>query len=205
MDVQQIYEGNTYGKHVQDHAEAVVGDPVVDFCTCLDLCLLMAAGLSDAAMQPLFQAATLAASAAHAAVQKKAYKVLAMLVSQRPAVLRSKVAAVCEVLLDTAAVQTAARRHRLSCIAPLVQLLSSADCPPLTGVKLPEGSEGSPANAVVAALVTELVLSTKEVNAKTRTEAYELLVRVAHVLHEAQPPSLTMNVGTHADSTNRTP
>lgn len=108
---------------------------------------------------------------------------------------------VCGILLDSKAVQAAARRHRLACITPVVLLLSSEDCPDLTGVALPgvetenESAAASPDKVVVSALVTELVLCTKEVNAKTRAQAYALLVDVARALHAAHPPQPSMDGG----------
>lgn len=71
-----------------------MGDPEADFCTFLDLALLIAPALPDAAMQPLFKATALAAGVPHAAAQKKAYKALATLAVTRPAILRQHLAQV---------------------------------------------------------------------------------------------------------------
>lgn len=43
---------------------------------------------------------------------------------------------------------------------------------------------------VVATLVSEIVLCTKEVNQKTRAAAYALLVGLGAAMHEAAPPPL---------------
>jgi ribosomal RNA-processing protein 12 len=179
---------------MQGHADTVIGDPASDFCTFLDLTLLMAPGLSDSAMLALFKATALGLTTQHPAAQKKAYKSLAFLATTRPAVLRQHLSPICGILVDSVSVQAAARRHRLACIAPVVSLLLSSDCPPLAGVTLPEGA-GDPAQAVVSTLITELVLCTKEVNAKARTQAYEVLVQIAHALHAAHPPELSMDTG----------
>lgn len=45
---------------------------------------------------------------------------------------------------------------------------------------------------VVAVMVSEIVLCCKEVNQKTREAAYLLLVRLAHSMHDAEPPQLMM-------------
>lgn len=42
----------------------------------------------------------------------------------------------------------------------------------------------------MASLVGEIVLSCKEVNQKTRGAANDILVDVAHAMHDASPPSL---------------
>lgn len=43
---------------------------------------------------------------------------------------------------------------------------------------------------LVASLVGEIVLACKEVNQKTRAAANDMLVDVAHAMHESAPPSL---------------
>ena len=179
------------GPHgVQGQAEATVGDPVSDYSTFLDACLLLSPALPDAAIQPLLKAVTMTAVVKHAGAQKAAYRALARILSRRPAVLRDNIATACEVLLDSAQVHAAARRHRLACILPVLLLLASPERPDMSAVKLPEHEAQAPDKAMMSALVTELVLCTKEVNAKTRAQAYALLVDAAHALHAAHPPQL---------------
>ena len=43
---------------------------------------------------------------------------------------------------------------------------------------------------VVGSMVSEIILCVKEVNQKTRTAAYELLVGLARAMHEQHPPPL---------------
>ena len=43
---------------------------------------------------------------------------------------------------------------------------------------------------VVGSMVSEIILCVKEVNQKTRTAAYELLVSLAKAMHEQHPPPL---------------
>ena len=45
---------------------------------------------------------------------------------------------------------------------------------------------------VVAGLLSEIVLCIKEVNQRTRVAAYQLLVGLAHAMHEAEPPQLSL-------------
>jgi hypothetical protein len=118
----------------------------------------------------------------------------------RPSVLRAHLGAVCALLADSGAVQAAARRHRLMCVKPVMLLLSAPDCPDVSGVAvlgLEAGESKAPAQAIASALVTELVLCTKEVNAKTRAQAYALLVDVAHALHDVHPPAVRMDTGAY--------
>ena len=168
-------------------AGSIVGDPEADVCTFLEVALLLAGGVSDEAMLPLFKAAQLTLAVKKAAPQKKAYKVLAYLFVKRPAMLeRCKQEAVA-ILLETASTDVGAKRFRLRCMQPVILLLSrdgeSAWCSP----------SDEPAQA--AGLIAELVLGIKEVNAKTRTEAYRVLATTAHALHAADPPAHS-NLGT---------
>jgi hypothetical protein len=43
---------------------------------------------------------------------------------------------------------------------------------------------------LMASLVGEIVLACKEVNQKTRSAANDVLVDIAHAMHESVPPSL---------------
>ena len=43
---------------------------------------------------------------------------------------------------------------------------------------------------VVGSMVSEIILCVKEVNQKTRTAAYELLVSLAKAMHEQHPPPM---------------
>ena len=184
---------------VQGQSEAALGDPVADFCTFVDVALLLSSGLPDTAMLPLFKATLLAAGTQDTAAQKKGYKVLAHLARARPGVLREHLSEVCNLLINNKTAHAAAKRHRLACIKPVMLLLSSQDCPDVSSITAQLSSDGSsnasPAQAVMTPLVTEMVLCTKEVNAKTRSQAYDVLIDVARALHEALPPAISMDTG----------
>lgn len=45
---------------------------------------------------------------------------------------------------------------------------------------------------VVASMVSEIILCVKEVNQKTRAAAYELLVSLAHAMHQQHPPPFVL-------------
>lgn len=118
----------------------------------------------------------------------------------RPQFLRDNLNEVISLLCDTSGVQATAKRHRLLCLKPTILLLSSPDCPDLSAVTLhgKEVPSERVGREIVTALIAELILCTKEVNQKTRTHAYELLVSIAHAMHEGLPPQFTMdgNIGT---------
>lgn len=165
----------------QGGEEVALGDPETDVCTFLDIAVLLAPGLRDAAMEPLFKAARLVLALKRPAPQKKAYKTLAYLFTQRATLLAAHAKDAVAVLLDSAGVDAAAKRHRLRCIRPVAVLLAAEGG---------AGVEDSPAQS--ARLVTELVLGIKEPNTKTRLEAYAVLVHTAHALHEAHPPQRSL-------------
>jgi ribosomal RNA-processing protein 12 len=180
----------------------VIGDPVADVSTFLDVALLLAPGLSDGAMLPLLKATQLGLALKQPTVQKKAYKTLAYLFTCRPTLLRNSIADAVKLLLDNGSIEAAAKRYRLRCVLPVVVMLSGQDVPDLSEVEVPDSAKahGDPAQGVVACLVAELVLCTKEVNAKTRSQAYSVLVHVAHALHEANPPQRMMTGAAHLAS-----
>jgi hypothetical protein len=159
----------------------IVGDPEAEVCTFLEVGLLLAGGVSDDASLPLFKAAQLTLAIKKPATQKKAYKVLSYLFTRRPAMLQRCKQDAVAILLETSSADVAAKRFRLRCMQPLILLLSS------------EGQSAwcSPSDqpAYAAKLIAELVLGIKEVNAKTRTEAYRVLAATAHALHSADPPT----------------
>jgi ribosomal RNA-processing protein 12 len=135
------------------------------------------------------------------ALQKKGYKVLAWLAEQRPTWLATAAPELLTLLLTTSTkTASSARRFRLRVLRPLILLLEAPGGDACPQLQLPAGLAGaaelaSPEAAVrqaavLRALVGELVLGIKEINVKTRTAAYELLVELAHELDEARPPSL---------------
>lgn len=187
---------------MQGGEEVVLGDPEADVCTFLEVAVMLAPGLRDAAMLPLFKAARLVLALKKPAAQKKAYKALAYLFTQRAGLLDAHPADAVAVLLDSAGVDAAAKRHRLRCILPVILLVTRGEDGGATAAAaaLP-GAADSPAQA--ARLVTELVLGIKEVNTKTRVEAYSVLVRMARALHESQPPQRSLS-GAPPDSPTQT-
>jgi ribosomal RNA-processing protein 12 len=134
-------------------------------------------------------------------LQKKGYKVLAWLAEQRPSWLATASPELLTLLLTTSTkTASSARRFRLRVLRPLILLLEAPGGDACPQLQLPEGVAGAAElaspdaavrqAAVLRALVGELVLGIKEINVKTRTAAYELLVELAHELDEARPPSL---------------
>ncbi|WIA32410.1 hypothetical protein OEZ86_003236 [Tetradesmus obliquus] len=192
------------------------GSPEERQASFLELALCLAGGLPDAALDPLFAACRQHVLGGSSLLQKRCYRVLDYLAAARPQWLQAHLGQLLELLLlGSAAALSPAKRYRLRCLQPLILLLDTTPCPALPGlVDAATGAELVPGGAALAAaaaavpgrserqaaeqrrvalaqlLVGELVLATKEVNKKTRTAAYQLIVDIAHELDEARPLSL---------------
>ena len=153
-------------------------------CTFMDLSLAMVPGLDNAARDLVFKAARPAALEKDAAVQKRAYKLLAALM--KPNVgpganlggdwLSANRDAAEESLVEGSGMcAPAARRYRLRCVAAILPSLMEREAEKDSaeeGVAM--GAQGSS----FAMLLGELIVATKETNARTRQQAFSLLVDI---------------------------
>ena len=153
-------------------------------CTFMDLSLAMVPGLDNAVRDLVFKAARPAALEKDAAVQKRAYKLLAALM--KPNVgpganlggdwLSANRDAAEESLVEGSGMcAPAARRYRLRCVAAILPSLMEREAEKDSaeeGVAM--GAQGSS----FAMLLGELIVATKETNARTRQQAFSLLVDI---------------------------
>lgn len=142
--------------------------------TFLELLLPLAPGLAPDELSLLLRAALPVLAERDAALQKRVYRLAAWLAEQRGEWLaegEGKGKRLQELLAATLAAQPAclpaARHHRLRLLGALLPALRLGE---------PEQAEGA------APLLGELLLGTKESNAKARAAAYELLVQLARRL-----------------------
>jgi ribosomal RNA-processing protein 12 len=153
-------------------------------CTFMDLSLAMVPGLDNAARDLVFKAARPAALEKDAAVQKRAYKLLAALM--KPALgpganlggdwLVANAEPAEEALVEGSGMcAPAARRYRLRCVAAILPSLMEreAEKDDAEDGAAMGGSQGS-----FAVLLGELIVATKETNARTRQQAFRLLVDI---------------------------
>ncbi|GLI63541.1 hypothetical protein VaNZ11_006530 [Volvox africanus] len=189
-------------------------DPSARRNTFLELALWLSYGLPDAAVDVLFKATKTAIAHIQSSVQKRGFKVLAVLAEAREPWLRANLGEVLKQLLgsDAAATISAARRYRLRLIRPVLVAMQQpgVELPP--GILRQEGEDEAMAGAegdegagtlsdvgqkkeLAAQLVAEIVLGTKEANKRTRSAAYDLLVGLAHVMDELDPGQLTGSDG----------
>ncbi|GIL64267.1 hypothetical protein Vafri_18268 [Volvox africanus] len=189
-------------------------DPSARRNTFLELALWLSYGLPDAAVDVLFKASKTAIAHTQSSVQKRGFKVLAVLAEARESWLRANLGEVVKQLLGSGAGATisAARRYRLRLIRPVLVAMQQpgVELPP--GIVRQEGEDEAMAGAeedagagsssavaqrqeLAAQLVAEIVLGTKEANKRTRSAAYDLLVGLAHVMDELDPGRVTGSDG----------
>eukprot|EP00850_Spirogloea_muscicola_P013416 SM000091S24574 [mRNA] locus=s91:123792:137528:+ [translate_table: standard] len=136
-------------------------------CTFMDLALALSKGLDEESTDMLLSSAKPALKDGDALVQKKAYKLLAQLLTEHPSLLERNLKELLSLLVDSLqACQASAKRHRIICLHTLIVHL----------IKIGDARKDDTASL----LISEIILATKEVNKKTRNVAYDLLVTVAH-------------------------
>jgi ribosomal RNA-processing protein 12 len=164
-------------------------------CTFMDLALAMVPGLDAAARDLVFKAARPATTEKDGAVQKRAYKLLAALMKPTAAagdgggVVGSEWLAANREVAEEAMVEgsgscaPAARRYRLRCVAAILPALMEREAAKEEGGDGDDGNTDAAMGAGGAAgsftvLLGELIVATKETNARTRQQAFKLLVDI---------------------------
>lgn len=140
-------------------------------CTFMELALALAGGLDEGTIPVLYKACKPALMESEVRVQKKGYKLLAYLCTEYPSFCKDNIVDILQ-MMDAALPQCnpASKLNRLHCIEGL--LVAIVD---LAGDSLTAAEKAQ----AMTMLVGEICLCTKEVNAKTRSLAYELLVQLA--------------------------
>ncbi|PSC74246.1 ARM repeat superfamily [Micractinium conductrix] len=156
--------------------------------TFLELALALAGGLDAGALDTLYKAAKPGMQEKEPAVQKKCYKVLAYLCESRPDWFEPRFAEVVETLTAASANSvSAAKRNRLRCLRTTVLAAARPGGPRLEGGE-DDGGREEATKQMAASMVSEIILCVKERNKATRATAFELLVQIAHAMHDADPP-----------------
>ena len=158
-------------------------------CTFMDLSLAMVPGLDAPARDLVFKAARPATGEKDAAVQKRAYKLLAALMkpSTHTEWLANNADAAEEALVEGAgSCAPAARRYRLRCVAALLPSLMEREAKAEEDAAAVNaaGDDAAATRSAAAGsgsftvLLSELIVATKETNARTRQQAFKLLVDI---------------------------
>eukprot|EP00873_Tetraselmis_striata_P019446 jgi/Tetstr1/439710/TSEL_028129.t1 len=173
-------------------------------CTFMELALCVGGGLDTAGITTLYKAAIPGLKDKDSAVQKKAYKMLAYICEEHSAFTRDRAQEIVEHLVSgLPSAHPAVKRHRLRSVKALILLLDGASAP---AVALPADAE-NPAEVasaesrrqVVASLVSEIVMCTKEANKKTRAAAYDLLVEVGKAMDNNRLAAVRLGSGAMED------
>ncbi|CAI7759165.1 unnamed protein product [Closterium sp. NIES-54] len=150
----------------------------------MDLSLSLLPGLDLECCRALYNATRPAIQDKSAAVQKKAYKLLASLLETHPELLSQQSEGVAgeaaggaagggvlakavlqELLMGVSGVHSPSRHYRINSLSAVLLHLARSDVPAF--------------HEAVGATLTEIVLSVKEVNRKARDAAYQLLIALA--------------------------
>jgi ribosomal RNA-processing protein 12 len=164
-------------------------------CTFMDLSLAMVPGLDSAARDLVFKAAKPATTERDAAVQKRAYKLFAALMRPQKvggdknmvSWLASNRDAAEETLVAGSGVcAPAARRYRLRCVAAILPALmereQAAEETRDKNTNATDPARTMRSDSSFAALLGELIVATKETNARTRVQAFKLLVDIPRAM-----------------------
>ncbi|XP_006843867.2 RRP12-like protein [Amborella trichopoda] len=133
----------------------------------LDLAISLLPGLDAEGINLLFISIKPAMEKEEGLVQKKAYKVLSIILKEHGEFLQTKLDDICKLLVEVMPMcHFSAKRHRLDCLYYFI-LNVSKDTP-------------EQRRDINSAFLTEIILALKEANKKTRNRAYDLLVKIGH-------------------------
>ncbi|CAL9057574.1 unnamed protein product [Musa banksii] len=140
----------------------------------LDLAVSLLPGLGDKEIDLLFSAIKPAFQDEEGILQKKAYKILSIILKERGHILSNNLEELLELMIASLPFcHFAAKRHRLDCLYTLIIYISKD----LFDHKRRD---------IISAFITEIILALKEANKKTRNRAYNLLVKIGHVYEDEE-------------------
>ncbi|KAM7276742.1 hypothetical protein ACFE04_018608 [Oxalis oulophora] len=134
----------------------------------LDLSVSLLPGLNDEEIGVLFLAVKSALQDVDGHIQKKAYKVLSIILKNSESFLSNNLEELLQRMIDVMPLcHFSAKRHRLDCLYFLIVHVSKND------------SEQK-RREIISSFLTEIILALKEANKKTRNRAYDVLVQIGH-------------------------
>nr|DAD45608.1 TPA_asm: hypothetical protein HUJ06_003838 [Nelumbo nucifera] len=134
----------------------------------LDLAVSLLPGLDVRAVDVLFHAIKPVLEDDEGFVQKKAYKILSIILRDRAEFLSTKLDDLLDLMIKVLPFcHFSAKRHRLDCLYFLI-------------VHVSKDASVQRKHEIISSFLTELVLALKEANKKTRNKAYDILVQIGH-------------------------
>lgn len=132
-----------------------------------DLAVSLLPGLGIEEIDLLFVAIVPALKDGDGLVQKKAYKVLSVILKNSDGFMSRKLEELLKLMIEVLpSCHFSAKRRRLDCLYYLIVHATK--------------DEVEQKKAIISAFLTEIVLALKEANKKTRNRAYDILVQIGH-------------------------
>ena len=148
-------------------------------CTFMDLVFALVSGLDDQGLEMVYKIAKPACLEKESVIQKRAYKLLNELCEALDGKWLEAHADEVEELLVSGvdSCLPSARRYRLKVIGRILPALQERDSE-ADAEQGGDGTENMAGAGSLTVLLSELILATKEANARTRTLAYQLLISI---------------------------
>ncbi|KAF2304163.1 hypothetical protein GH714_028179 [Hevea brasiliensis] len=142
--------------------------PSLERAQLFDLAVSLLPGLDGQEIGVLFSAVKPALQDAEGLIQKKAYKVLSIIIRKCDGFLSSELEELLQLMIDVLpCCHFSAKRHRLDCLHFLI-------------VHVSKGDSEQRRRGILSSFLTEIILALKEANKKTRNTAYDVLVQIGH-------------------------
>ncbi|KAE8675058.1 ARM repeat superfamily protein isoform 4 [Hibiscus syriacus] len=133
-----------------------------------DLAVSLLPGLDEPSLDVLFSAIKPALQDVDGLIQKKAYKVLSIILRNQNGFLSAKLEDLLKLMIEVLpSLHFSAKRHRLDCLHHLITYASKEDL-------------NLRRHEILSSFLTEIILALKEANKRTRNRAYEVLVQIGH-------------------------
>jgi len=137
----------------------------------LDFAASLMPGLAAKSINVLFSYVKPAIKDSDALIQKRAYKVLSMLLKDAEFVEKN-LDVLLELMISSMPCQFPSKRYRLECLYLLI-------------VYILKDSSMVRKRDIISSFITEILLALKEANKKTRNRAYDLLIEIARACEDA--------------------
>ena len=175
------------------------GDSDIErYCTYLEAVYALLGGLDEKGLSIVFQMASNGINEREPALQKKSYKILYYIVESRPEFYSPKCESIIDLMVDAGSTaMSASRGFRIKCLkSAILHLLDGEDgrvdlkhIPSIQadGLDVSNLSGTDTVMVIMTPMISEIVLSIKESNKKTRASAYDLLIEVANAMDGRNP------------------
>lgn len=172
------------------------GDTNIErYCTYLEAVYALLGGIDVSGLKLVYQLVLNGIQEKDPAVQKKAYKILHYIVADRPDFCGTEFEMVIQNVLEGGATAiSASRAFRMRCLKSIILHLlddkgSDVDLSKISFIDVEDTgmSATDKVRLITIPMISEIVLSIKESNKKTRAAAFDLIIEVANAMNEKDP------------------